>query len=59
MTLDSFNSTYADADFGANAYGRFGEAWRWRVAGLAIMAVSVVFTTALYWKLALFLISTS
>lgn len=59
MTCDVFSSTYPDADFGPEAYGRFGEAWRWRVAGLSVMAMSTALSTALYLKLGLFLISVS
>lgn len=59
MTCDVSSSTYPDADFGPEAYGRYGEAWRWRIAGLAIMATSSVVSTAMYWNLGLFLIAAS
>lgn len=58
MTCEVFSSTHRDADF-TEACARFGEAWRWRVAGLTAMAVSAVLTTTLYWKLGVFLVSVS
>lgn len=57
MTFEVCNSKYPSADFGPDAYGRFGEAWRWRMAGLAIMAASTALSTTLYWKLGLFIVS--
>lgn len=59
MTCDVFNSAYGDADFTPEAYGRYGEAWRWRIAGLAILAASSILSMAMYWNLALLMVSAS
>lgn len=57
MTFEVCNSKYPSADFGPDAYVRFGEAWRWRMAGFAIMAASTALSTTLYWKLGIFIVS--
>lgn len=36
--------------FGPEAYGPYGEAWRWRMAKLAIFAASTAVTLVAYWN---------
>lgn len=36
--------------FGPEAYAPYGEAWRWRMAKLAIFTASTVGTIAVYWS---------
>ncbi|MBY3432609.1 hypothetical protein HFN89_00280 [Rhizobium laguerreae] len=57
MTFDVFNSAYPATDFGPDAYGSFGEAWRWRIAGYAIISASAAFACGLYWQVGQLLLS--
>ena len=46
--------TRAEQDFdifGPDAFLPFGEAWRWRMAGYGVMALSCAFSTTLYWNI--------
>ncbi|MCS4088754.1 hypothetical protein [Rhizobium sp. BK176] len=57
MTLDVLNSACPVIDFGPDAHGPFGEAWRWRMGGYAIIATSSVLTCTLYWHVGQYLLS--
>lgn len=59
MTLEVLNSSCPVVDFAPDAYGPFGEAWRWRMGGYAIIATSAALTCAFYWNVGQYLISLS
>jgi hypothetical protein len=56
MTLDVFNPACPVIDFGPDAYGPFGEAWRWRMGGYAIFATSSALTSTVYWLVVQYLL---